>query len=64
MYRQLLVPLDGSRFAESALPVALSVSRHTKAPIHFVTVQEPIPSFAYDEWESAAQEWSAEPADP
>ena len=60
MYRQLLVPLDGSKFAESALPIALSVSRRTRAPIRFVTVQEPIPSFAYDEWESAAQEWSEE----
>jgi nucleotide-binding universal stress UspA family protein len=60
MYRQILVPLDGSRFAESALPLALSVSRRTGAPIHFVTVQEPIPSFAYDEWEAASLEWSGE----
>jgi nucleotide-binding universal stress UspA family protein len=58
MYRQIMVPLDGSRFAESALPLALSVSRHTGARIHLVTVQEPIPSFAYDEWESAAEEWT------
>lgn len=60
MYRQILVPLDGSRFAESALPFALTVSRHTKASIHLVTVQEPVPSFAYDEWETAAEEWSTE----
>jgi len=58
MYRQIMVPLDGSRFAESALPLALSVSRHTGARLHLVTVQEPIPSFAYDEWESAAEEWT------
>ena len=58
MYRQIMVPLDGSRFAESILPIALSVSRRTGAPVHFVTVQEPIPSFAYDEWEAAAGEWS------
>lgn len=58
MYRQIMVPLDGSRFAESALPVALSLSRCTGAPLHLVTVQEPIPSFAYDDWESAAEEWS------
>lgn len=58
MYRQIMVPLDGSRFAESALPVALSLSRRTGAPLHLVTVQEPIPSFAYDEWETAAEEWS------
>jgi nucleotide-binding universal stress UspA family protein len=58
MYRMIMVPLDGSRFAESALPVALSVSRRTGAPLHLVTVQEPIPPFAYDEWENAAEDWS------
>ncbi|GMV06313.1 MAG: universal stress protein [Gemmatimonadota bacterium] len=58
MYRRIMVPLDGSRFAESALPLALSVSRRTGAPVHLVTVQEPIPSFAYDEWENAAEDWS------
>jgi len=58
MYRLIMVPLDGSRFAESAVPLALSVSRRTGAPVHLVTVQEPIPSFAYDQWESAAEDWS------
>jgi len=59
VYRQIVVPLDGSRFAEAALPLALTLSRKTDAHIHLVTVVEPIPTFAYDEWESAAQEWSA-----
>jgi len=58
MYRMILVPLDGSKFAESALPLALSLSRHTSADLHLSTVQEPVPSFAYDEWENAATEWS------
>jgi len=58
MYRRIMVPLDGSRFAESTLPLALSLSRRTSAPLHLVTVQEPIPSFAYDEWENAAEDWS------
>jgi len=58
MYSQILVPLDGSRFAESALPVVLGLSRRTGARIHLVTVQEPIPSFSYDEWENASSEWS------
>jgi len=58
MYRRIMVPLDGSRFAESALPLALSVSRRIGAPLSLVTVQEPIPSFAYDEWENAAEDWS------
>lgn len=60
MYRVIMVPLDGSRFAESALPLALAVTRRTGAALHLVTVQEPIPSFAYDEWESAAEDWSRE----
>lgn len=58
MYRKILVPLDGSKFAESALPLALSLTRRTKANLHVSTVQEAIPSFAYDEWENAAAEWS------
>lgn len=60
MYRVVMVPLDGSRFAESALPLALAVTRRTGAALHLVTVQEPIPTFAYDEWESAAADWSRE----
>jgi nucleotide-binding universal stress UspA family protein len=58
VYRQIVVPLDGSRFAEAALPIALDVSRRTEADVRLVTVQEPIPSFAYDEWEAAASDWS------
>lgn len=58
MYRMILVPLDGSKFAESVLPLALSLSRRTRADLHLSTVQEPVPSFAYDEWENAAAEWS------
>lgn len=58
MYRQILVPLDGSLFAEAALPFALSASRRTGAPVHLIAVHEAIPSFAYDEWESAAREWT------
>ncbi len=58
MYAKILVPLDGSTFAETALPLALTLSRKTGADVHLVTVLEPIPSFAYDEWESAAREWS------
>ncbi len=57
MYQQIMVPLDGSRFAESALSVALSISRRAGASVHLVTVMEPLPSFAYDDWEHAAEEW-------
>lgn len=58
MYRQILVPLDGSVFAESALPLALELSRRTGADLHLLTVLEPVTSFAYEGWEGAAVEWS------
>ncbi|MDX1493512.1 MAG: universal stress protein [Longimicrobiales bacterium] len=60
MYRQILVPLDGSAFAEAALPLALELSRRTGADLHLVTVLEPVTSFAYEGWEDAAVEWSNE----
>jgi nucleotide-binding universal stress UspA family protein len=60
VYKQILIPLDGSTFAESALPMALALSGKTKAAVHLVSVVEPIPAFAYEEWEAAAREWSEE----
>ena len=41
MYRSLLVPLDGSAFAEQALPLALSIARRAGATISVVQVHEP-----------------------
>ncbi len=58
MYKQILVPLDGSTFAEAALPLAVALSQKTGAAIHLVSVLEPIPAFDYDEWEAAAREGS------
>ena len=58
MYSQVMVPVDGSSFAEAALPLALTISRKTHAKVHIATVLEPVSSFAYEGWESAAQEWS------
>jgi nucleotide-binding universal stress UspA family protein len=52
------VPLDGSTFAESALPLALTISRRSGASVELATVHEPVPTFAYHEWEQAAREWS------
>lgn len=60
MYRSILVSLDGSRFAEAALPWALALGRSGSANLHLASVHEPIPSFSYDEWESAAWDWSEE----
>jgi len=42
MYRTILVPLDGSTFAEHALPLALSLARRSHAEIHLVTVSTPL----------------------
>jgi nucleotide-binding universal stress UspA family protein len=38
MFRSLLVPLDGSRFAEHALPLAASIARRTEAELQLVYV--------------------------
>jgi nucleotide-binding universal stress UspA family protein len=38
MYRSLLVPLDGSPFAEQALPLALSIARRAAAEVKLVNV--------------------------
>jgi len=42
MYRTILVPLDGSTFAEHALPLALSLAQRSHAEIHLVTVSTPL----------------------
>lgn len=42
MYSTLLVPLDGSPFAEQALPVAASLARRHGATLHLVTVHSPL----------------------
>ncbi len=38
MYPLILVPLDGSPFAEGALPIAMMVAEHHEAPLHLVAV--------------------------
>ncbi len=42
MYRTLLVPLDGSSFAEHALPAALAVARRARARLNLVSVITPL----------------------
>lgn len=58
MYRRILVPLDGSSFAEAALPMALALSERTGADIRLITVLEPVTSYAYEGWEGAALDWT------
>jgi nucleotide-binding universal stress UspA family protein len=42
MYRILLVPLDGSAFAEHALPAALAIARRGHCRLHLVSVVTPL----------------------
>ena len=43
MYQSILVPLDGSTFAEYALPVAQSIAYRSKATLQLVHVHIPLP---------------------
>jgi nucleotide-binding universal stress UspA family protein len=60
MYRSILVPLDGSRFGEHALPAALKIAQKTAATIHLAHVhvaQAPIyaeSALVYDDRVDAA----------
>jgi len=58
MSRLILVPLDGSEFSESALPVALAIARRWEAPLEILTVHESVPTLDHDLWETASREWS------
>ena len=40
-YRTILVPLDGTPFAEHALPFAISIARRAAAELHLVHVHQP-----------------------
>lgn len=53
MYDKVLVPLDGSGFAETALPTALTLAGRAGATLHLVTVREPLPSYAGLEWDDS-----------
>jgi nucleotide-binding universal stress UspA family protein len=43
MFARVLVPLDGSSFAESALPLATAVSRAAGASLDIVSAYDPLP---------------------
>jgi len=42
MYRKVMVPLDGSSFAEHALPLARAITRFCGAELHLVAVVPPL----------------------
>lgn len=58
MFRRVMVPLDGSSFAEAALPLGRGLAERAQAHLELVTVHEPIPAFAQADWEASAREWS------
>ena len=49
MYHSILLPLDGSPFAEAALPVAVAIARRSGAVLHLARVHMPAaaPQYAY-----------------
>jgi len=47
MYETVMVPLDGSSFAEEALPLARLFARTLGAELHLVHVIQPSPDFAF-----------------
>ena len=44
MIKRILLPLDGSRFAEAAVPLARSLATAANAELHLVLVHEPLPA--------------------
>ncbi len=44
MYRKILVPLDGSPFAEAALPLAKALVKSRGGELHLTTVVAPLPA--------------------
>lgn len=49
-YRSILVPLDGSAFAEQALPMAVQLAERSGAVLHLALVHVPVPG-----WYAAAE---------
>jgi nucleotide-binding universal stress UspA family protein len=64
MARLIIVPLDGSSFAENALPTAFKIARAWNAKIEVVTVHQPISmpgvDYGYGIWGRSSIEWSEE----
>jgi nucleotide-binding universal stress UspA family protein len=59
MFRLILVPVDGSKFSEAALPPAIRMASTMGATVELITVHEPIPTLDYELWERQAHKWSA-----
>ncbi len=57
MPARVIVPLDGSSFAEDALATALSLVGDSGS-LELVSVNAPAPPFAVDEYDELAREWA------
>ncbi len=57
MSRLVLVPLDGSRFSESALPAALTIARRWNAQLEIVTVKEDQSMLAHEVLQLPSHGW-------
>lgn len=51
MYRTIMVPLDGSDFAEKALPMAVGLCLRTGSELRLTTVVEGISALSMEAWE-------------
>jgi nucleotide-binding universal stress UspA family protein len=60
MIKRILVPLDGSVFAESALSAALDLAKRAAARLHLVSAQEEMPAWVYPGIPAAMTEWRVE----
>lgn len=47
MFRTIMVPLDGTRFAEAALPTAMYFAKRYGAPLELVRVWQPAPTIGF-----------------
>lgn len=56
MFQKIVVPLDGSKQAESALKPAAFIARAFQAAIKLVMVEEMPPHLSKDEWELTQDE--------
>ncbi|MDX1566167.1 MAG: universal stress protein [Longimicrobiales bacterium] len=60
MFESILVPLDGSAFAEAALPPATTIASRENGSLDLVMVQDPVPAYGYGALEEQPQAWRAE----
>lgn len=57
MDRKIAVPVDGSSFAEFAVPYGVEIARRSNGNVELVMVHDPLPPFAFGEWDHDPQPW-------